>query len=226
MFGSKSLHEGGNGSYSGGVSSTCGKQSPDSESVNSSKRHKGVEDTDSDSPPGITDFDPASLVQSREGTMKVPRSIQKYLDKHLRHCLTKEERKALLREHPRPDLDTTLAPKADRYISDFLGKKFPREQDTELMKIQTAVLACIRPFTSAWQEFLGEGFAENAKMMVPARDVLAVIQRSLCLVGNASEYVFQTRRTKILEAIDKFWGKFKMNTGQVIPFLGRNSSPP
>ena len=59
--------------------------------------------------------------------MKVPRSIQKYLDKHLRHCLMKEEREALFRECPGPDLDTTLAPKADRYISDFLGKKFPRE---------------------------------------------------------------------------------------------------
>ena len=174
-------------SHSGGVSLTCGKQSPDSEYRR--KRHKGDEDTDSDSPPGIAGFDPASLVRSREGTMNVRRSIQKYLDKHLRHCLTKEKREALFREHPRPDLDTTLAPKADRYISDFLGKKFPREQDTELMKIQTVVLACIRPLTSAWQELLGEGLEGNAEMMVPAREVLAVIQCSLCLVGNASEFV-------------------------------------
>ena len=83
--------------------------------------------------------------------MKVPRLIPKYLDKHLRHCLTKEEREALFRKHPKPDLDTTLAPKANRYISNFPGKKFPREQNTELMKIQTAVLACIRPLTLAWQ---------------------------------------------------------------------------
>ena len=140
--------------------------------------------------------------------MKVPRSIQKYLDKHLRHCLMKEEWEALFKEHPRPEFDTTLAPKAERYMSDFLGKKFPREQDTELMKIQTAVLVCIRPLTSAWQELLDEGLEENAEMMVPAREVLALIQRSLCRVGKASECVSQTRRTKILEAIDKSWGKF------------------
>ena len=140
--------------------------------------------------------------------MKVPRSIQKYLDKHLRHCLTKEEREVLFKEHPRPDLDTSLAPKADRYMSVFLGNKFPREQDAELMKIQTAVLACIRPLTLAWQELLDEGLEETAEMMVPAREVLALIQCSLCLVGNASECVSQTRRTKILEAIDKSWGKF------------------
>ena len=149
MLGLESLHEGGKGSYSGGVSPTGRKWSPDSESANSSKRHKGDEDTDSDSPLGIADFDPAFLVQSRQGTMKVPRSIQKYLDKHLRHCFTKEEREALFREHPRPDLNATLAPKVDRYMSDFLGKKFPMDQDTRLMKIQTAVLACIRPLTSA-----------------------------------------------------------------------------
>ena len=28
------------------------------------------------------------------------------------------------------------------------------------------------------------------------------------MVENASEHVSQIRRTKILEAIDKFWGKF------------------
>ena len=111
-------------------------------------KDKGDEDADSDSPPGIVDFDPASLVRSKEGTMKVPKPIQRYLDKHLKHCLTKEEREALFKEHPRPDLEATLAPKVDKYISDFLGKKFPREQDTELMKIQTAVLACICPLTS------------------------------------------------------------------------------
>ena len=92
-------------------------------------------------------------------------------------------------------------------MSDFLGKKFPKDQNTELMNIQTAVLACIRPLTSAWQELLEEGLKENAEMMVSAREVLAVIQRSLCLVGNASEGISQTRRTKILEAIDKSWGK-------------------
>ena len=187
---------------------TCGKRSPDSESVNSSKHYMGVEDTDSDSPLGIADFNPASLVRSREGTMKMPRLIQKYLDKHLRHYLTKEEQEALFREHPRPDLDTILAPKAGRYIPDFLGKKFPMKQDTKLMKIQIAMLACIPPLTSAWQQLLEEGLAKNAEMMVPAREVLAVIQCSLCLVGNASEYVSQTRRTKILEAIDKSWSKF------------------
>ena len=81
----------------------------------------------------------------------------------------KEEWEAPFREYLRPNLDTTLLPKVDRYIADFLGKKFPKEQDTKRMKIQTVVLACIRPLTLAWQELLEEGHEESAKMMVPAR---------------------------------------------------------
>ena len=44
--------------------------------------------------------------------------------------------------------------------------------------------------------------------MVPASQVVAMIQRTLCLLGNASKLISQTRRSKILEVIDKSWGKF------------------
>lgn len=184
------------------------KRSLSTSSDTSSKRPRWDEDIESDSATNITDFDPASIVQSKDGAIKVPRVIVKYLDRHLKRCLTKEEREALFREHPRPDLDVTLAPKVDRYISDFLGKKFPKEHDAELMKIQTAVLACIRPLTSAWQELLEEGLEKDTTMLLPATEVLAVIQRSLCLIGNASGYISQTRRARILEAIEPSWGKF------------------
>ena len=38
-------------------------------------------------------FDPVSLVKAKEGTMKVPKPIQKYLEKHLKLHLSKKERK-------------------------------------------------------------------------------------------------------------------------------------
>ena len=177
-------------------------------SANSSKKPRLGDSGDSDSSNGLTDFDPASIVQTKDGALRVPKTIEKYLSRHLKHCLTKEEREALFREHPRPDVDATLAPRVDRYISDFLGKKFPKERDAELTKIQTAVLACIRPLTSAWQELLEEGLERDTTMMLPATEVLAVIQRSLCLIGNASEYISQTRRSRILEAIEPSWSKF------------------
>jgi hypothetical protein len=160
------------------------------------------------SPVATVDFDPSALVSAKEGTIAVPSPVRVYLEKYLRRCLTKEERGALFKEHPRPDLDVTSVPKVDKYMVDFLGTKFPKDQDTDLSKIQATVLACIRPLTSAWQELLEAEPDNEEPVMVPASQVVAMIQRTLCLLGNASEFISQTRRSKILEVIDKSWGKF------------------
>jgi hypothetical protein len=58
--------------------------------------------------------------------------MQTYLEKHLKRCLPKEEREALFIEHPKPDLDATSAPKVGKYVSDFLGKKLPRDHNLDL----------------------------------------------------------------------------------------------
>ena len=61
-------------------------------SGNSHKR-KRCEDSDGGDP--LLCFDPATLVEAKEGTFKVSPTMQKYLDKHMKRCLTKEERDAL-----------------------------------------------------------------------------------------------------------------------------------
>lgn len=83
--------------------------------------------------------------------------MERYLDKHMRRFLAKEEREALFKEHPRPDIDACLPPKVDQYLTDFLGKCFPRQYDTDLARIQSAVLATVRPVISAWQSLLEDG---------------------------------------------------------------------
>jgi hypothetical protein len=134
--------------------------------------------------------------------------MSKYIRKHFKKCITKEEREALYKEHPRPDVDACAPPKVDKYITDFLGKKFPKDQDSEAMKVQASVLAVARPLASGWQNLLDAGLETNPDMLVPAAEVLDLIQRTLCLVGNASEYISQTRRARILTAIDPTWSKF------------------
>ena len=172
------------------------------------KRTRQDEDTGSGTASAIVDFDPSCLVQAKDGTCKAPDSVRTYLEKHLKRCLSKEEREALYKAHPRPDLEVATTPKADKYMLDFLGAKFPKEYDSELTKLQSAVLACIRPLTAAWQELLEEGLGGEGSLMVPATEVLSVIQRSLCLIGNASEFISQARRSRILECVDKSWGKY------------------
>ena len=67
--------------------------------------------------------------------------MSKYNCKHFKKCKTKEEWEALYKEHPRPDVDACAPPKVDRYTTDFLGKKFPKEQNSEAVKVQASVLA-------------------------------------------------------------------------------------
>ena len=176
------------------------------------KRKRVEEDPETDSelgsPPGLPVFDPGDLVKTKDGTFKVPKCMKSYLNKHMKRCLTKEEREALFKEHPRPDLDSCVPPKIDKYMSEFLGKRVPKERDSELAKIQSAILASIRPLTSAWQLLLEAGLPENPQMTVPAEEVTTLIQCTLCMIGNASELVSQTRRSKILETIDPSWSKF------------------
>ena len=49
-------------------------------------------------------------------------------------------------------------------------------------------------------------------MMLPGSEVLTLIQCTLCLIGNASEFISQLRRSKILEAIDPSWNKYGSDT--------------
>ena len=135
------------------------------EPVRGSKNHRTVPSSrssalsgpgnNSPGPSGLSYFDPTSLVKHKEGSFTPSRSMKRYLGKHLRRCLQKQEWEALNKEHPLPDIDACMAPKADKYLLDYLGKCFPRDQDNKLAKVQTAVLAIARPVMSAWQG-LGE----------------------------------------------------------------------
>ena len=98
----------------------------------SSKGTKKRRLAESEPEEGLANFDPSSLVKTKEGTFRAPQAIEKYLNKHLKRCLSKEEREAIFKEHPKPDLDSSMPPKADRYMIDFLGKHFPKEKASEL----------------------------------------------------------------------------------------------
>ena len=80
--------------------------------------------------------------------------------------------------------------------------------DSKLSRIQAAVLAIGRPTLSAWQGLGESGLYEDPDMVVPAAKVLNFCQRTLCLVGNTSEFITQERCTKILEAVDPSWAKY------------------
>ena len=175
-------------------------------SESDAKRKRRSSSTDSGSDSG--QFNPASLVKAKEGTFKPDTKMTRYLDKHLKRCLEKEEREAIFKVHPRPDAKVCTVPLPDKYITDYLGNKFPKEQDAQDKKVQASVLAIVRPLTSAWQSLLESGVETNPGFSIPAIEVLDIIQRTICLVGNSSELISQRLRANILATIDPSWSKF------------------
>jgi hypothetical protein len=96
-------------------------------------------------------------------------------------------------------------------VCDFLSKKLPRDHDSELMKIQSAVLACVCPLTSAWQALLVADFDTTELLQVTVEGVFSMIQWCICLIGIASEYISVVRRSKILVQIDLSCAKFGLD---------------
>lgn len=92
-------------------------------------------------------------------------------------------------------------------MTEYLGKQFPEDSEAQLTKIQAAILASLRPLTAAWRDLLDAGLKDNPDIAVPATGALGLIQRTICLVGNASELTSQFRREIILSAIDPFWSR-------------------
>ena len=49
---------------------------------------------------------------------------------------------------------------------------------------------------------------EESEMVLPASEVLSLIQHTICLIGNAPELISQCKCSKILESIDSSWSRY------------------
>ena len=65
-----------------------------------------------------------------------------------------------------PDFASCKVPAVDKYVKEFLGKKFPKEEDSGLAKIQAAALLLICPLTSAWNSLHQCGADEDPDMPI------------------------------------------------------------
>ena len=53
-------------------------------------------------------FDPTLEREDKDNfKVKVPTTIERYIDKHFRRSLSKEERTAMIKRHPKPDIEVT-----------------------------------------------------------------------------------------------------------------------
>ena len=105
--------------------------------VSPSKKPKVSPQSSSASESEDESFDPTLEREDKDDfKVKVPRTVERYIDKHFRRSLSKEERTAMLKRHPKPDVEAALPPKLDSFVADFAGRKLDKARDSQLAKIQ------------------------------------------------------------------------------------------
>lgn len=130
-----------------------------------------------------------------------PKVIEQYIETHFRKSLSKEERTAMLKRHPKPNTKAALPPKLDQFLVDFSGKKLDKARDAQLSRIQASVLYVANPLTNLWAELLGQDLVGDPQAVIPVADILEFIQRTLVLLGNANNQISEARRENALECV-------------------------
>ena len=87
---------------------------------------------------------------------------------------------AMLKRHPKPDVEAAMSPKLDGFVADFAGKKLDKARDSQLAKIQGAMLYAANPLTSLWAKLIEQGLANDPEAIIHVSDVLETIHSRQC----------------------------------------------
>ena len=170
---------------------------PDQEPVHLGKRKRYYDEDSSED----TELDPESYYKSTPVNMAA--AVEEFVTKTFRQCLPKRKRLDIAKEYPKPSSSAVAVPKLDHDIKGALGKELPKKEDTQLAKIQAMVLAACAPLANFWSHLVEQEFTGKSDELIPASDVLKVTQDTLALIGNASNYIFQARRTAVINSLSK-----------------------
>ena len=146
-------------------------------------------------------FDPLSLYNTSSNA-PLPEALDSFVKSHFRKCLTSSIRKSMAKDDPLPDHPCLKCLQADDSIVDFLGKDFPVKLDNQLKRIQSAILTAAAPSLNLWKELHEQDCISSADCLIPVSTALEAIQKSLVLMGNASNYVSLIRRDHIISKMD------------------------
>ena len=147
--------------------------------------------------PGLAKpFDPDSFYE--KPSKELPEPLEKYTLKFFRSCLKDSLRKSMSKEHPLPVSTALHCLQADDSVKDFMGKSFPKKFDYIYKRIQSFVNAAAAPALNLWRDLHDQGFLGGYDNLMPVDTCLGMIQRTLVLVGNASNYISQCRGDNII----------------------------
>ena len=147
-------------------------------------------------------FDPDEYRYYSAAVHKASSEIRQYVEKRFRKCIDKEKRKKMFSENPVPDTPAVHPPQADDDIVTFLGRSFPQKQDDRLRRIQATIVTSVSPLTKLWGELLEQNLTPSSGGLVPVDIILDTLQKSVAMIGNATNYVSQIKREVIISQIE------------------------
>ena len=121
-----------------------------------------------------------------------------------RKPLSKFDRRQIVKDYPRPNVDAAFTPRLDSYLPGLMGGL--TGPDAELREIQDKVLDIMGPLGTAHEHLLDKLDAPSSIIQFSREDVtglMAVIQRSIKLAGHASATISQKRRVAVLTKVNK-----------------------
>ena len=79
------------------------------------------------------------------------------------------------KEHPIPNTPVIKVLKFDGFVIDYLKGGFPKSNDAELMKVQSALLKECGPMASTWAEVIHHNMFSDPNARVNVQGILNII---------------------------------------------------
>ena len=147
-------------------------------------------------------FDPDSLYKHSK-KLKLPQSIEHYVNTHFHSCLSNSVRKAMAADNPLPNIPALTAPIEDHVIMDYMGGAFPAKPNTQLKCLQSTVIAAAAPTLNLWAALEEQEVTTAQGGLIPVEVVLECFQKTLVLLGSASSYMSLNHRDIIIRKISQ-----------------------
>jgi hypothetical protein len=125
-------------------------------------------------------------------------AFKEFLETNFRRSLSSSQIFSILEDTSLPELEVFSTPKLDKTIADQIPnsyKKSVENRDKELIKVQRHVLNVAAPLT-ALHDML------EHKQQLSQEEMQNLVERAMCLLGNAANSLSVLRRSKILYAIN------------------------
>ena len=138
------------------------------------------------------EFDPESYYHANQ-KLKLSESVQMYTPIFVPVCPGKSAG-PWLSLHP---------PKMDDVLVDYMGNDFPSSLEEHYKYIQTEVISAEAPMLNLWAHLEEQQLTVGQGGLIHMEVVLEMVQKTLVLLGNASNYVSEIRRDLIIGKLSK-----------------------